>query len=752
MTEERAARRHLAALVAAMDAIWRSDRLDRLAETLVEQSAELLPGTVTSFMLADPARPDDLVIVAASEPWLRGLELPIRTSVAGRAMAVGEPVEISLGDAVHVDRLGTEAITFLRGAPLPTSDPPAGLRASGALVFLSRRPAGFEPEERELMDQFARLAALAFDRARLLARARDSAAGTEKAFSVAMTLAAERAPREVMRTLLERAVEALGAERATLSSIDESGTLTIEATYSRHHDEPTWIGRSYSMDLVRSQPTVQEALSERRPVISGRLDIRASQPEFRAALERTAHTLTLPLVHAGAAEALLVLSREEDRPFNEADLVTAQLIGTAAMLALSNARLYERSEQDRRASERAAAALQLGVESALDVASELALADLVDRLVRRAAEVAHADRCVLLSVEDGVAIVEGSYAVDGADAAAVGETLRVSEHPLLLEAFERGSATQSTRINSEAFTPEQRARMAGLGNFATVPLLFGGEPIGALNLSRYRADAFSPEELMALTQIGQIAALAVRNARLFGELEAASRTKTDFLNLAAHELRTPISVIKGYLSLIAEGSLGPPPGPLLQPLAIIEEKTAELNRLVEDLLAAARVQAGSISAHVQDVDVAALLREAADRARPSINLARGRLRVDAPDHPVPAPLDPSHLERILDNLLNNAIAYSPGEPMIDLTLLEAGGSLRIEVRDHGRGIPQDAQDRVFDQFVRLEDPQHAYTPGTGLGLYISRGLAQRHGGDLVLVESEPGAGSTFAIILPTGSR
>jgi signal transduction histidine kinase len=269
-----------------------------------------------------------------------------------------------------------------------------------------------------------------------------------------------------------------------------------------------------------------------------------------------------------------------------------------------------------------------------------------------------------------------------------------------------------------------------------------------LNLSRYADEPFSPEELMALTQIGQIAALAVRNARLFGELEAASRSKTDFLNLAAHELRTPISVIKGYVSLIAEGSLGELPSQLLQPLAIIGEKTAELNRLVEDLLAAARVQAGSIAVNVQEVDVGALVEAAVERARPSLDLAQGRLELELPARELRALLDPAHLDRILDNLLNNAVAYSTGPPELRVALREDGARLRIEVQDRGRGIPGEDQERVFDQFVRLEDSRYGYAPGTGLGLYISRGLAQRHGGDVVLVESTPGAGSTFAVVLP----
>ncbi len=471
-------------------------------------------------------------------------------------------------------------------------------------------------------------------------------------------------------------------------------------------------------------------------------------PEFRPELERATQTLTLPLVHAGTAEALLVLSREDGSPFLESELVTAQLIGSAAMLALRNARLYDETEQARASMEGLARAQQVGIESAIDVASELNLADIVSRVVRRAAEVAHADRCVLLSVEGDLAVVEGSFSTGGGEAVPAGSSLVVAQQPLMVGAFQSGLAAQGPEPNFAGLGAAQRELLRHVKWFATIPLLLRGRPIGALNLSRYRAEPFTPEELAALTQIGQITALAVRNARLFEELEVASRSKTEFLNLAAHELRTPISVIKGYVSLILEGSLAALPEVMVHPLKVVQEKASELNATVEDLLAAARVQAGTITSNRIEVDLRTVVEHCAARVGPAITLAGGDLDTRLPGRPAIVLCDETHVERILDNLLNNAVAYSAPAPRIAIRLTVAQGRARVEVEDHGRGIPPDAQARIFEQFVRVEDPAYGYTPGTGLGLYISRGLAKQHGGDVALVRSKPGAGSVFALVLP----
>ena len=734
-------------LLEAMDSLWSIVDPGRLAEVTVAEAAGLLPGLIVAVAMVEPGTADRLRVVAGTEDWC-AKELPIEGSIAGLALRNGVAIERPPASSIDSSRLVSHGVRLMRAVPLiPPRAPDAELTGSATLLFMTRSDDGFSPGERRLMDEFARLAGLALDRTQLLAQARDSAASLQKAFDVAVALAAGRSHRDVMDVLLQKAVDALDAERATLSSLDAQH-ITVEANYTRHGAELTWIGRRYPRSSVESQPYIKEALDSRRPVLGGQLDASRAEPEFKAALSSVRHTLTLPLVHDMELEAMLVLSRAGDQPFEPADVVTAQLIGSAAMLALRNARLYDESERARAAMEALARAQQVGIESAIDVASELTLVDLVSRVVRRAAEVAHADRCVFVSVEGEAAVVEGSFVVGGGEAVPAGAAVPISAQPLLADAFATGRPTQGAAVNLEALPEPHRDTVAAARWFATIPLLLHGRPIGALNLSRYRAEPFTQEELAALTQIGQITALAVRNARLFEELELASRSKTEFLNLAAHELRTPISVIKGYVSLLLEGSLSELPDPVLPPLKVVQEKATELNATVEDLLAAARVQAGTITSNRSDVDLRAVVENAAARVGPAITLAGGTLEVELPGRPVEALCDETHVERILDNLLNNAVAYSGERPAITVRLVVAERQARVEVRDRGRGVPAGARERIFEQFVRVEDPAYGYTPGTGLGLYISRGLARQHGGDVQLVSSAAGEGSTFALTLP----
>lgn len=733
-------------LLDALDLLWSTDDPRRLAELSVDAAAGLLPGLIVAVAMVEPGTTDRLRVVAGTEAWC-AKELPIEGSIAGLALRNRLAIERPPTDSVDSRRLLDHGVALMRAVPLvPPKAPGAELAGAATLLFMTRSAAGFTAAERQLMDEFARLAGLALERTQLLAQARASAASLQRAFDVAVALAAGRSHRDVIDALLQRAVEALDAERATLSSVDAEG-ITVEANYTRHGAELTWIGRRYSHDYLEGQPSVKEALKALEPV-SGRLDASSAAPEFKAAIELARHTLTVPLVHSGEPEAMLVLSRAEDEPFTPADVVTAQLIGSAAMLALRNARLYDETERARAATEALARAQQVGIDSAIDVATELNLAEIVTRVVQRAAEVAHADRCVLLSVEGERAVVEGSFTVEGGEAVPAGSTLTVADQPLMLHAFETGLATQGPAPNLDAFDDSQRALMRDLRWFATVPLLLGRRPIGALNLSRYHSDPFTTEEIAALAQLGHLTALAVRNARLFEELEVASRSKTEFLNLAAHELRTPISVIKGYISLILEGSLAELPEVMVQPLKVVQEKATELNTTVEDLLAAARVQAGSITSNPAEVDLRSVVEHAAARVLPAITLAGGKLETQLPGRPVPVLCDETHVERILDNLLNNAVAYSAGAPEIVIRVAVGQGRAEVEVEDRGRGISEAQRERIFDQFVRIEDAAFGYTPGTGLGLYISRGLARQHDGDVRLVRSEPGAGSTFALTLP----
>lgn len=264
---------------------------------------------------------------------------------------------------------------------------------------------------------------------------------------------------------------------------------------------------------------------------------------------------------------------------------------------------------------------------------------------------------------------------------------------------------------------------------------------------------YAPEFLRA--KVGVFVELYRREraiSDLLVQAQEASRVKSDFLNMAAHELRTPLSVIIGYLSMLSDGTLGDPPARWRRPLEMLNLKASELNKIVEDLLAAARLSNGGIPEQASACDVVELIRQAVSRVMGRAELLGAEVDLQVVKEPVIAYADPVHVSRILDNLLNNALTYSRGKPWVRVSVRTADNHALVEVEDHGIGIPEQLQERIFEQFFRASDPRLPPHPGTGLGLYISRELAHRHGGHLAVAKSAPGEGSTFALRLPLRRR
>jgi two-component system, sensor histidine kinase len=232
------------------------------------------------------------------------------------------------------------------------------------------------------------------------------------------------------------------------------------------------------------------------------------------------------------------------------------------------------------------------------------------------------------------------------------------------------------------------------------------------------------------------------------QAQEASRVKSEFLNMAAHELRTPLSVIIGYLSMLSDGTLGEHPPRWGRALEMLNTKAAELNKIVEDLLAAARLASGAFPEQAGPCDLRQLAGEAVQRTKARAELLDAEVSVEVPADPVPAHADPVHVSRILDNLLNNALTYARGRPWVRVGVTRTAGEAVVEVEDHGIGIPAQVRERIFERFFRANDPQLPPHPGTGLGLYISRELASRHHGRLAVVASTPGRGSIVALTLP----
>jgi signal transduction histidine kinase len=338
----------------------------------------------------------------------------------------------------------------------------------------------------------------------------------------------------------------------------------------------------------------------------------------------------------------------------------------------------------------------------------------------------------------------------------------------------------------ESFDESLIARLTGLlgagspEGFIGVPLVVGGKVTGLLAVVRPERGAgdadgcaddewllsaladqtAAPLENAQLSEALQRAVLLAENARLYEseraarkeaelarvEAENANRAKSEFLANMSHELRTPLNAIAGYVELLDMEIRGPITPTQREDLSRIKASQRILLRLVNDVLNFAKLESGHVAVTVESVNIANVLGALEPLVLPQL-MSKG-LHFDTGfcSDELHASADPEKLEQILLNLLSNAIKFTPAKGAINLICESDATTVSIRVRDTGRGIPQEKQDRIFEPFVRIDEGFTRPTEGTGLGLAISRNLARAMGGELA-VESTPGAGATFTVTL-----
>jgi signal transduction histidine kinase len=587
---------------------------------------------------------------------------------------------------------------------------------------------------------------MAPERTTALARSLPSRSGKadqdfDELVQIALDVAGSLEPREVISRILERAVRALQADRATLSSLVDSAVI-VEATTGRA-GSVTWIGQQYSMDYFDGQPIVKKAVDTLQPTFGGQLATETAAPEFRAALADVKHVAVLPLVHGGKAVGMLVLSRYQDIPFGPQDLPRLTLIGAISGLALRNARLYEEVEVARNRADDTAARLRFAVEAAEQVAGQTRLEEVLIHLLEGAASAVGADGASLARVEGSDLIIESSISGQGIGA-------RWPIAPKVLAGVRQGRPVELP-ANEYAGTPEGlESILQPYARFLVAPLMAGGETIGLLAMGRKAKTPFDPVAIQSLQQFSALGALLLRNARLIAQAQEAERAKSEFMSFAVHELRGPLTVSGGYLSMALEGGFGDLPKQLKDVLAVAQRKNEEAKSLADELLTVARMEGNVLKPASDRFSMTTHVNEAIIRARPRAELAHGKIEADIAEG-LDVIGDEALVGKILNNLLNNALTYVDVPPMVRVAAHRENGNVIVEVADNGIGITDEDKGRIFKRFARGTDRRVIEKAGTGLGLYLSRGLATQMAGSLRLEKTEPGKGSTFVLQLPAAA-
>jgi len=254
---------------------------------------------------------------------------------------------------------------------------------------------------------------------------------------------------------------------------------------------------------------------------------------------------------------------------------------------------------------------------------------------------------------------------------------------------------------------------------------------------------FGDDELSRMRQYATSIAAGLDRVTLNSKIAALERAKTDFLNIASHELRGPMTVIKGYLTMLEGGALGELSPKARSILPLLISKSDEVDWMIEQMIEAARLEEGRLALKKHRADIVELTDSAISGVQ--ILLSGHDLKIDTPPQPVEAEVDPDRFQMVVRNLLSNAAKYSTPGSDIDVKVRHEGTMALVSVRDQGRGISKQDQSRLFTRFGRIETA--TAVQGTGLGLWLSREIARMHDGDLTCV-SEPGAGATFTLSVP----
>lgn len=293
--------------------------------------------------------------------------------------------------------------------------------------------------------------------------------------------------------------------------------------------------------------------------------------------------------------------------------------------------------------------------------------------------------------------------------------------------------------------PEVEHKMEGAFNNLIMSIRYPGTTIEAITAKFLRTSYII---------LGSLSVLMI--AGLFFTYRGVSRTvelaklKSDIVSNVSHELRTPLALIRLYAETLELGRI-PTEEKKLEYYRIVRKESERLTALINNILDFSRIEAGKKEYEFRETDLPSLVRDTLDSYRYQIEQNGFRYEEHISYDIPPLKVDREAIARSLLNLVNNAIKYSSSDKFLSVSLYRENGSVKLEVTDHGIGIPRAEQGKIFDKFYRVCDPLQHETKGSGLGLSLVQHIVEAHGGE-VAVESTPGKGSKFSIILPLGPQ
>ncbi len=644
----------------------------------------------------------------------------------------------------------------------------AGAETIGAVSLGSRDPRiMYSPEQLNLLQAVADLVAGAIVKARLLEesqkQARQMATLNELTRSLTSTLDLE----PLLNRIMESAVEILDCEAGSLLLVDDqTGESVFEVAIGPVGPDLKGKRLPAGVGLVGKAVKTKQAIIEN--------DVRESDDWFNAD-EKTGFStkdlLVVPLVVKDHVIGVLEILNKMDRsPFNPKDLELLTAFAGQVAVAIENARLYTQTDQAL-----AARVDELSVMQRIDreLNASLDFERVISITLESAMRHSKAAAGLIGSIEeDGLCVIaaEGypndSFNSEGSfretELPGLEKLLNSSdERPLITVPKRSGDGGQQSDIHLPepsslgrstdwSFLPQAQSQIL-------IPIRRESGVIGVIFLESTNSSGFEKDIVAFLSRLSDHAAIAISNAQLYAELQAANSAKSEFVSAAAHELKNPLTSIKGYSDLLVGGAVGSISDGQADFLTTIRSNAERMGTLVSDLQDISRIEAGQLQLQFSSESLEDITNEVISLLITQIESKGQKLEIQLPEDLPPMWCDNTRLVQILTNLISNAHKYTPTEGQIKIQAEQipnpwdeedADQVIHVSVADDGIGIGPEDQKNVFQQFFRSEDNRVRETTGTGLGLSITKKLVEMQGGKLWF-ESELGQGTTFHFTIPT---
>jgi signal transduction histidine kinase len=498
-----------------------------------------------------------------------------------------------------------------------------------------------------------------------------------------------------------------------------------------------------------------------RAIVEGKAihvhDIEREQASFPVSWElaqkygRKQTMLVAPLMREGRPFGTMFLRRTEVRPFTDKQIALSKVFADQAAIGIENVRLFNETKEA--LEQQKASADVLGA-----ISSSIAdTAPVFDRILESCQRLFEGYLVGVTLVEQDGLVHLSAYKGEKSD-----ELARIYPMPLTREtgtgcAILDQKVVQFADVREGAAVPPQvikGAQVLGFKSIVFAPMMFEGRGIGAIWVARKLAGAFSEKHISLLKTFADQAVIAIQNARLFREiqeksaqLEVANKHKSEFLANMSHELRTPLNAIIGFSEVLIDKMFGELNAKQADYMKDIHESGRHLLSLINDILDLSKIEAGRMDLEISSFDLPSALSNAMTLVRERAQRHGIELSLKVDKRLGAFQADERKFKQIVVNLLSNAVKFTPDGGRVDVSAKKFDGKIEVAVRDTGIGIAPEDHAAVFEEFKQVGRDYTKKAEGTGLGLALTRRFVELHGGEVKL-ESAPGKGSTFTVLLP----